>query len=330
MDLEKLLYFSTAATSSFTKLLKPRPEVLKRILLVKLDEIGDMVYLLPCIEAFRKWYPESEITVYCKPVSKILVTQTNAVNQVVHDTKALSGKYDLQVDFRGNWQTMLRGLFFGSSLYLDRGSVRLRNKIAGGQTHELITNQNILSFIQPDDFSWEPVKLNTSKTDEEAVEKLLGELAVRKYAVVHCGAREASRRWSKQRFAEIIDWMYSEYQLHSLLIGAPNEVEVAEEVSQLTKYAFNVAGKTSLLELAVLLQKSELFLGNESGPLHFAIVEQKPLVALFGPGVENVFYPLYDKQQVIHHTEISNPLERMDAISVEEVQTAIKDVYSES
>ena len=89
-----------------------------------------------------------------------------------------------------------------------------------------------------------------------------------------------------------------------------------------------MAGETNLLQLAALMRSAKLFVGNESGPLHFAIIEKKPLVALFGPGVENVFYPLYPNQKVIHHVSDVDPKDKkqtsMLLITPQEVIEVIK------
>ena len=82
------------------------------------------------------------------------------------------------------------------------------------------------------------------------------------------------------------------------------------------------------MQLAAVMRQCDFFVGNESGPLHFAIVEKKPLVALFGPGVKDVFYPLYPNQKVIHHmndqlTE-EDKISSMLKISEQEVVAAVE------
>jgi ADP-heptose:LPS heptosyltransferase len=59
-------------------------------------------------------------------------------------------------------------------------------------------------------------------------------------------------------------------------------------------------GEFNLLEYAALCEKAKLFIGNESGPLHIAAAMNTPNVALFGPGVKDVFYPKNEKS-IVHH-----------------------------
>ncbi len=315
MDTEKLLYFATSITSSVVNALPKKSRSINTILLVKLDEIGDMIYTFHCIEALAEQYPDAEITVLCKPMNSALVAQTGVVKTIVNDIVDLQKKYDLQVDFRGNWSTFKKALFGGCRYYYDRGSIRLRNKFDSGQVHELYTNQDTIKDLFPEDYTWIKPKLHPTTEDVQNVERLLVDHDLKHYIVMHCGAREEIRRWPVERFAELISMLYQTYDLKTILIGAPNEVELVDSVCKLTSHAFSFAGKTNLMELGVLMRKSRLFVGNESGPLHFAVIEQKPLVALFGPGVKDVFYPLYPNQKVIHHvTDASTEVQKKESI----------------
>lgn len=309
---------------------KKPPQAISSILIVKLDEIGDMIYTLHCIESLSQLYPNATMDVYCKPMNNDLVKQTGAVTQVINDPASLKNSYDIQIDFRGNWDSLKRALLGKCRYYLDRGSIRLKNKFHGGQKHEIDTNQETIQWLFPQDHTWQKPKLNIAQSDIAVVEELLRSHSVDKYVVMHCGAREESRRWPTERFAELITHIFDKYQLKSVLIGAPNESELNEKVCNQTPYAINLAGKTNLLQLAALIRSAVFFVGNESGPLHFAIVEQKPLVALFGPGVQDVFYPLYPNQKVIHHVNDKTPQEdkltSMSLIQTTEVIEALIDL----
>jgi len=303
VDTEKILYFCTSFTSSLVNAFKQRPNQLDSVLVVKLDEIGDMMYTLHCIEAIAQQHPNAAIDVYCKSMNNDLVKQTGVVRNIFNDENELLKRYDLQIDFRGNWKSLLRALSGKCTMYLDRGSIRLKNKFHGGQKHEIETNQETIQWLFPDDYNWSKPILNVSEPDQAFVSSLLEEQGIHKYVVMHCGARDEARRWPTDRFASVIDHIHEKYSLKTVLVGSPNEQELNAEVCNQTTNAINFAGKTNLLQLGALMRSAKFFVGNESGPLHFAIVEQKPLVALFGPGVKDVFYPLYPNQKVIHHLE---------------------------
>ena len=79
-------------------------------------------------------------------------------------------------------------------------------------------------------------------------------------------------------------------------------MEINEECLKVvtSKFNYNEVGEFDLLEYAALCDKASLFLGNESGPLHIAAAMNTPNIALFGPGVKDVFYPKNDKS-IVHH-----------------------------
>jgi len=326
VDTEKILYLGTSLVSSVVNAFKQSPSKVDSILVVKLDEIGDMVYTLHCIQALHDQFPESSLSVYCKPMNNALVMQTGCVSHVVNEINDLHTKYDIQIDFRGNYETLQRAITGKCDIYLDRGIVRLKNKFTGGQRHEVYTNQETISWLFPEDYTFKKPSFTISETDIHFVQDLVKSAGIDKYVVMHCGARDEARRWPAERFASLIDEIHKIYGLKTVLIGSPNESALNQTVVAQCKNAVNLAGKTSLLQMAAVMRHSAFFVGNESGPLHFAIVEQKPLVALFGPGVKDVFYPLFPNQQVIHHitSGLKGSDDSMQKITVEEVVTVIE------
>jgi ADP-heptose:LPS heptosyltransferase len=315
VDKEKILYFCTSLTSTFVNAFKRKPQSVESILIVKLDEIGDMLYTLHCIGAVRELYPKADISILCKSMNNILVDRIAGAKCIINDHKQLDGYYDIQIDFRGDWNSLKRVWKGKCGYYLDRGSIRLQNKFNGGQKHEVETNQDTIQSLFSDDYKWDVNPLNISEESIGSAKRIITEYGLSEYVVMHCGARDEERRWPTDRFASLIDSIYKEYGLKTILIGAQNETELNEAVLSKTEHAINLAGKTNLLELAAIIRKSKLFVGNESGPLHFAILDEKPLVGLFGPGVQGVFYPLYPNQRVIHHV--------IDKQSIEDKQASM-------
>lgn len=334
MDTEKILYLATSLSSAFINTTRKTPEKVSTILVVKRDEIGDMIYTLHCIEALAMQFPNAEITLFCKAMNNGLFTSATYVHHVVNEMDSLEAYYDIQIDFRGDWKTLKRALLGGCGLYLERGSIRLRNKLNGGQTHETITNQETIQSLFPNDFEWPVPKVLTNENDDKKVSELLDSKGVKQYALMHCGARDEARRWPSNRFVRLVNEVYEQYGLKTIFIGSSGEVDLVNTITKETPNAINLAGETSLTELTVLCRRCAFFVGNESGPLHFAITEKRPLVALFGPGVKDVFYPLYDNQKVIHymkekdHTNQSIEDSTINRITVEEVLEKLKLVYT--
>ena len=73
-----------------------------------------------------------------------------------------------------------------------------------------------------------------------------------------------------------------------------------EEIRSLMKFhAINLAGETNLRQLAALLKRLDLFITNDSGPMHIAADVNIPIVALFGPGSVTKYQPYCDEDMKV-------------------------------
>ena len=148
MSSEKALYFCNILVSRLINSGKSaraiRPNT---ILCVKLDEIGDMVTTLAVFSQLKEAFPTSEITVLCKPFAGSLLLNNPYVSKVIYDIQDWNTAFDLVVELRGNWKTLLRSINFKywPHYRLDRGWVRLKQR--GNQPHESITNYRIIEPI---------------------------------------------------------------------------------------------------------------------------------------------------------------------------------------
>jgi heptosyltransferase I len=102
-----------------------------------------------------------------------------------------------------------------------------------------------------------------------------------KYAVLIPGTNWATKRWPVEYFASMVKPLRDRLGLATVVAGAPDEVDLAEQVARAG--GVNVAGKTNLRQLVALLDGASLVVANDSGPMHIAAALDKPLVTPFGP-----------------------------------------------
>ncbi len=327
---EKVLYFKSWLASTYINLLGSKQHEFKTILIIKLDEIGDLITALPVFYALHERYPHAQQTLVCKPFNTVFFEHLDYVQCVTAFEKVTNNHFDLIVDLRGNEETLSYALNVKPKYRLDRGSIRLKNKFFGGQKNEIDTNLEVIAPLTGANVA-SSNSIIVSKENRETVMQYLRKHAVDKYIILHLGARDAARRWPIDRFAALINYVNETFQLSCILVGGTEDNELnikcLEKVE--SRQNINVVGEFNLLEYAALCEKASLFIGNESGPLHISAAMNTPNIALFGPGVKTVFYPKNEQSRIHHyflpkgHKQQTIENSTIFQITVEEVKESI-------
>jgi len=117
-----------------------------------------------------------------------------------------------------------------------------------------------------------------------------------------------AKRWPAERFAAVADVLARDCAARIVIFGAPGEREIADEVAaRMRARALVLAGQTSLGQLMGLIRECDLFITNDSGPMHLAAALQVPQLAIFGSTSETATGPLSAHAQVIKHQVDCNP-----------------------
>lgn len=338
MHSEQFLYAANMVLHGVSRWLeKPNPTV-NTILVVKLDEIGDMIYALPVFEALKLKYPNAQLNLYCKKPAAQLLHNNPFIDKIYFELPDL--KPDIWVELRGNWSTLFKSLLTRPSICLDRGTIRILNKFKGGQKQEKETNLSVIKRLFGDKISFNDLlkikpKLYPNELNRSTAEVFLKDLNVNDFYIIHTGANDLARRWPIERYAELANQIYAQKELIPILAGGPDEVMLLKENLHLFPSGTQIfAGKGNLLDFTALCEKAKFFVGNESGPLHIAASVGIKCIGLYGPGVKDVFYPPKENSIVIHkfkkrnHTKQNPQNSSIYDISVEEVMTALNELIS--
>lgn len=267
-----------------------------KILLILPNWLGDAIMATPAIELLALHYPDAKFTLVGSFVStealkhhplceKVVVDETKKASSRLLATYRFAkelGCFDLAITFRNNLYSSLLLRFTGTVLTLARSSWHARFLLSHtpkvNKLQHLVEQYTQLAMVNSDTFdgSVPPLKLYIPKGTKSL--PTLG---------INAGATYGSaKRWYPKRFAQVIAAFASNYQI--TLFGGPNEIEITQEIEQhlLTlgiKNFTNLAGKTNIKELCSLIGSCDLFLTNDSGPMHIAAAYQVPTVAIFGP-----------------------------------------------
>lgn len=112
------------------------------------------------------------------------------------------------------------------------------------------------------------------------------------------------RSWPAQNFARIIEWLVKSKKTRVVLTGSPVDRRLTEHIARSAGVpCFDLAGKLSLLELAALVHRLDLYLTVDSGPAHIAAALGTPLITLWGPGIFEQTAPVHSRGpvQILYH-----------------------------
>lgn len=302
--------------------LSPRTVQPHRILVIRLDLIGDLVLSMTFVRALKRTYSGAEIDLLALPSSaQIVQDDPDLTNVIPYDPnvwrrpKALaqgrnwrsafsvirrlrSRRYDIAVSVFGNWAAMLavasgarRRVGFGRESYpgFMTDSLAGRHWLPGERLHEVdycLKLARAAGVAITDDDRIPRLFVATSVRDE--LNTLLHDLGVRQdkpLIACHVASNNGqSKRWPIPYWATLLDRLIRELGVQVVLTGAPGDLPLIELVTRrMEQTAFNLAGKTSLTQLAALLQRADIMISGDSGPMHIAAAVGTPLIAIHGP-----------------------------------------------
>lgn len=290
---------------------------IKKILVIKLRHIGDVLLTIPAIRALRDTFPKSHITVLVNSGTEDALSGCPLINEIfVLDRgmlkKPLFGRikyeisfvkkireqgFDMAVDLTGGDRPALysflsraryrigyepNGGFAGKRLlYTHRFSVD-KDKHTVLQNLELLNKAGINTQNLAVDFY-------ISKQDEDWFSDVLKERGIKENDVlvhIHPTSRWLFKCWKDDRMAAVIDSIQEEYGAKVIITCSPDkkEMDKANRIVELAKnkpIAF--IGDISLKKLGAISKRAKLFFGVDSAPMHIAAAVNTPVVALFGP-----------------------------------------------
>jgi heptosyltransferase-2 len=302
----------------------------KRILIVRTDRIGDVLLSTPVIKALRDSYPNAYMAMIVSPYAKDIVEGNPYLDEVIiydKDGKHKSWvrsmkfarnlkkkKFDLTIILHPTNRVHLVTFFarIPKRVGYDRKlgfllTDKIRHTKQLGEKHELEYALDLVRYlgIEPKDKSlFMPIKPESEKWVEELFQQE-GIEKTDKLLVIHPGASCPSKIWPSERFAEVADRLMEKYGFKVLLIAGPKDIKIAQEVIKKMRHpAVNLAGKTSVSQLATILKKCQLFISNDSGPVHIASAVGIPVISIFGRNQKGLsplrWGPLGRKDRVLH------------------------------
>lgn len=276
--------------------------------IIKPSSLGDIVHSLPILPILRNLFPLSQITWVVNESFRSLVeghpdldrvlayrrggsgiTARGIVTTGLLCRRLMAGQYDLAIDLQG----LLRsGLMTGSTRARVRvGMADAREGAGWFYTHRVSAPRKDLHAVdrvirvaealgaeEPSPSFHVPIADADIRWAESALEGV-----PRPRLVLNLGARWLTKRWPPAHFAEIARRAASEFGAGLVAVGSPGDRPLVRELGRhLGSAGFrDLSGKTSLLQLAAVARLSDLFLSNDTGPLHLAAAAGARVVGIY-------------------------------------------------
>jgi len=305
----------------------PCPPAPRSILVIKFFGMGSVLLAMPFLSALRTAYPQARISFLTFASNHELLerlpvsmhrwsVRTNSLRNFVRDTLLVlrlfcRERIDMvfDIEFFSKYSTLLAALSgakvrVGYALPTFWRKANLTHPVLLERRRHVVSvflNQLASVGMNVPHTPTLP-RLYATPNEMISLEKKLGLQTNGRELLalnINAGATSLERRWSPDRFVALAIRLLEEYpHIHFFFTGSADErcyVQAAlDSHATLRKHAVNCAGILTLGELLALLQRSKVFITNDSGPMHIAAAVGVPIVALFGPESPEFYGPWGD------------------------------------
>lgn len=289
----------------------------KKILVIRLSAIGDVVRTVPSVLALRGIFPEATIHWLVEDRCAEIITGLEGVNALKIAPRRAWNKlkglarframlafgrelkaegYDLVVDFHGVAKSGILAFLSraprrigypkgiakeGAHLFMTERVPPVAEKLSRYDRNFLLPRYFDAAVAEP-----EP-KLPIGEGDRAMAQGFLtGKgLAPKGFAFLYPGTSKvgAYKRWPAEHFGRVADLVWERHGLPAVIGWGPGEEEMVERLVKTAQHPVHVLPLTSMKEMSAIIEQARLYIGGDTGPLHIASLVRTPAVAIYGP-----------------------------------------------
>jgi ADP-heptose:LPS heptosyltransferase len=281
----------------------------RRVLIVLLGAIGDVVRALPLLGRIRNAWPDAHIAWAVEPKSRGLLDHHRWLDEtIVYDRahapwtflgflwRIRKGHFDLAIDLQRHLKSGLTSRISGAAVRFGFAKPNTKEFNHRFSNHWIAPQPNMrLKLLQYQAFgdalgiAQSPIEFGLAATDTERARALeILREAPRPIMAVILGSSWPSRIYFPESTAAVIRNLArpgaGSPALYPVLLGGPGETNLAGEVMRHLDGvpALNLAGRTSLRDLIAIFPECAVAFGPDSGPMHIAAAVGCPVVSLWG------------------------------------------------
>ncbi|MDI9569405.1 MAG: glycosyltransferase family 9 protein [Pseudomonadota bacterium] len=320
------------------------PDRVRKVLIIQLGDIGDVVWALPTFRAVGAALPRAEIFLLVREGIGALF-EADPVVAGVFEVERFAGDiagrlrrqaafllrvrkarfdlvFDLRCDERGAFMARWTGAPFRASL-VATDSPWFRNRLFTHLVYppdenvrvRLGASEQTLRIVRQFGIPT-PEAIPTLTISPAAREKMKAALAARDipalgFITMNPFSRWTYKEWPSDRWPEIASRLFREYGLPAVLVGSAGERARAGELAKAADGGMvNMTGETTLGELAALLSLSRLHIGVDSAAPHVAAAVGTPTITIYGPSDWRDWAPVGEGHQVVVSDMACSPCHR--------------------
>jgi lipopolysaccharide heptosyltransferase II len=310
---------------------RPAPGTpVRRVLLLRLERIGDLLMVLEAIRDARAAWPDADIDLavgsWNEPLAKLIpgVTRLQVADApwlardsgaswraLVTRARAWRARhYDVVVNFepdiRSNALAWISGARRRVGYWTGGGGAFMTDAGAyAPKTHASDNARRLVAKAAGRSLdSARPADVQRLTPPDEAVARATAILgaARRPLVGVHASGGRESKQWHLDRFASVARRLAAERGATIVLTGSPGDREMVDDVRRQIGAGVPVvdaAGTLDLPSLAALLGRLDVLVTGDTGPMHLAAAMGTPVVALFGPSHVERYGPLAQHKRIL-------------------------------
>jgi lipopolysaccharide heptosyltransferase II len=296
------------------------------ILFIRVDRVGDMALSTPALRTITAALPKVQLTVMASPANAPVLKNNPDVDEViVYDRSAgllekkkfinglKSRHFDLVIDpytdyeLKTAWLTGLSGaahrigyaafgreIFFNCTLPKIEGNKHFVDGALDLLKHIGIPseNRNPAIYLGEDEQAWAGQWMQENGFHGK------------KIVAIHPGAYYETQRWLPEHYAELIRLIRRQPQLEVVLLGGPSDTIVVEDILARLSHAVCVSIQDDIRKFFAILSHCQLFVCNNSGPLHCATALNIPTISFMGPSVKELWMPVGEHHHVLREDDL--------------------------
>ena len=335
----------------------PIPELPEKILLVRSDNIGDVICTTPCFEALKQRFPKAIIAVLVCRLGEEVVQGNPFLDEIYVYDKAKHGRYrhpliawynqarilwqirkrrfDVAVGVRSTFSASLGWLVYASGAPLRIGVPRSRKtKRAGIYYNFYVTDidqdahevERSLSLLKPLNVFPDEKRLYMPLTfaSKQFVEQFLAQCHIdagSPLVVINYNSRlEENRWWAEEKYAELLYRLQSDKIANVVLSHGPGDEEVVRRILHRLSFSVPVFFSSHLTDFAALIKRGKVFVSLDGGPVHVGAAVGTPTIAIHGKTNTPVWRPWGKQHRVLKRGD------HPDMVTVEDVYEAVTEL----